>query len=519
MSARSRSWSLPIIVTLLLGGIVVWQVSTAHMARGILVPVVGIIWVAFLAFWLAAAPRPGRWRRVIAVFLVLLLLAITAKLLLRYDGSADGTARPQFRWRCQDALARSRDLPTTTYEAGEVSLPDGAGSWPRFMGAAGDGVAPAPSWSTDWKTRTPREVWRIAVGEGWSGFAVGNGRAITLEQRGEKECVTCYRLSDGALLWMHEETKRFEEGMGGPGPRSTPALDLEANTVFALGANGSLDALDLVTGKPRWRREVLKDSKTRNLLYAKASSPLLHEDKVIVSGGKGSTTLCAYRRTDGELLWTAGSDSSAYSSPVIRHLAGRDQIVSVNQTSVTGHDPADGTVLWRFDWPGDLPKVSQPVSAGPDRLLVSAGYAMKSHLLEVKSDESGRHTVSAIWSGSVPRTKFSSASVVGEHVYAIDEGTLVCASLADGSRVWRAGRYGYGQHLLCAPDLLLIQSEPGPVVLVRADPAGLREIARLNALTSKTWNPPALAGRWLLLRNDREAVCYELPAAQTDGSP
>ena len=38
-----------------------------------------------------------------------------------------------------------------------------------------------------------------------------------------------------------------------------------------------------------------------------------------------------------------------------------------------------------------------------------------------------------------------------------------------------------------------------------------QEVARLDALTDKTWNNPALAGNYLLIRNDREAVCYELP--------
>jgi hypothetical protein len=27
----------------------------------------------------------------------------------------------------------------------------------------------------------------------------------------------------------------------------------------------------------------------------------------------------------------------------------------------------------------------------------------------------------------------------------------------------------------------------------------------------KTWNPPALAGRFLIVRNDLEAACIELP--------
>ena len=36
------------------------------------------------------------------------------------------------------------------------------------------------------------------------------------------------------------------------------------------------------------------------------------------------------------------------------------------------------------------------------------------------------------------------------------------------------------------------------------------EVARLDALDGVTWNNPALAGEYLLVRNDREAVCYRV---------
>ena len=65
--------------------------------------------------------------------------------------------------------------------------------------------------------------------------------------------------------------------------------------------------------------------------------------------------------------------------------------------------------------------------------------------------------------------------------------------------------------MLLADDLLLVQTEDGEVVLVRPDPAGLAELGRFAALDGKTWNPPALAGPLLLIRNDREAASYELP--------
>jgi outer membrane protein assembly factor BamB len=92
----------------------------------------------------------------------------------------------------------------------------------------------------------------------------------------------------------------------------------------------------------------------------------------------------------------------------------------------------------------------------------------------------------------------------------LDDGILACLDLATGDRKWKDGRYGHGQVLL-ADDVLLVQTEPGPVALVEANPSEYRELARLGALSSKTWNTPALAGDLLLVRNDQEAVCYRLP--------
>jgi outer membrane protein assembly factor BamB len=101
--------------------------------------------------------------------------------------------------------------------------------------------------------------------------------------------------------------------------------------------------------------------------------------------------------------------------------------------------------------------------------------------------------------------------VFGTHAYASDEGTFCCIDLTSGERGWREGRYGFGQQVRVGVQWMLVQAEKGFVALVKANPERLEEVSRLEALSSKTWNPPTLAGRWLLVRNDREAVCYEIP--------
>jgi outer membrane protein assembly factor BamB len=60
-------------------------------------------------------------------------------------------------------------------------------------------------------------------------------------------------------------------------------------------------------------------------------------------------------------------------------------------------------------------------------------------------------------------------------------------------------------------ELILLMAENGEVLLIAPSPEDEKIVARFRALSSKTWNPPALAGEYLLVRNDVEAVCFKLP--------
>ena len=125
------------------------------------------------------------------------------------------------------------------------------------------------------------------------------------------------------------------------------------------------------------------------------------------------------------------------------------------------------------------------------------------------------------WATSLPELVItaSSVAVVQEPEMAFGNlfgsnafnlGILACIDLKEGKRQWKKGRYGHGQMIL-VDNLLLITTEKGDVVLVEPNPREHKKIAHFSAIKGKTWNNPALAGPYLLVRNSQEAACYELP--------
>lgn len=387
----------------------------------------------------------------------------------------------------------------------------GPDDYPQFHGPRRDGRLEGVRLARDWLARPPRELWRHDVGEGWSSFAVVGGAAVTLELRGSEETVVRYDLATGKSVWTYAYEAPFHTTVGGSGPRATPTI--ADGRVYSLGATGVLSCLDLDDGRLLWSRNVVEDNGGGVPDWGVACSPLVVGDLVVVQPGYAAKSLVAYRRATGEPVWQAdGGGRGSYSSPYFTTLVGVPQIVMVNQVSVTGHDPETGRVLWKTDWPGNEAKVAMPLALDGDRVLVSAGYGVGSRLLRVMADGGAGLAVEELWESRRLKSKFANMVHHEGTVYGFDDGVLTALDPATGERRWKSGRYGHGQ-LILVDDLLLIQTEQGAVVLVEANPEERRELASLPALDSKTWNPPALSGRRLLVRNNHEAVCYELPVA------
>lgn len=372
---------------------------------------------------------------------------------------------------------------------------------------------------TNWNQQPPREVWRRKVGEGLSGFAIQGDYAITMEQRGPFELVVCYDTGTGQPRWAHREEIRHESTLGGVGPRSTVLID--QNRVYAIGALGSLSCLNLKNGVLIWKKNILSvvgsdlENEKRSVPWGRSGSALLVDDKIIVPGGGKNgeyISLLAFDKQNGNLLWKGGSEQISYASPQLMELSGVQQIVSINESSVTGHQTDNGQVLWRTVLPGKThanANCSQVRKVGNNKLFLSKAYHEGARLIEVNLLKGKWQTEEKWHNKRVMRTKFSSSiQYTNGKIVGLDERDLQSIDALTGKVLWEGERYGYGQ-ILQYNQHIMVLSEKGELALV--DPVNGRELSRFAILSGKTWCSLAIAGDYLLARNNTEAVCYKLP--------
>lgn len=492
-----------------------WQAADLDPAPIGYMRMVGVLSVFVCAGWLfvwffcfTIVPRPTKVKTF--VFLALVVGSFTAAL---DEVVLNSELQPSFRFRWQ----KRPDLaPPEEYEDRDrIDLTiDPVNDFPRYRGLMGDGIVrPTELLANTWEQNKPREVWRHACGGGFAGFVVAGNVVITLEQRGDDEAVVCYDRATGKQRWVHSYPALFKDPTGW-GPRATPTLfDGE---VYSLGAMGQLVCLEGTTGRPKWSVNILEDNEATVINWGMTSSPLIEDNLVIVNAGvddknNRGRAVVAYDRKTGQRVWGAGKHRAAYSSPLLATLAGKRQVLMFDAGGLTAYDPKNGDILWHHPWTTFQDQnIIQPLVLEEDRVFVSSEVNNGCAMLRIVRVKDG-FKVEVLWENRNLAARQANPIRLGNSIYGLSNGALVCLDVRTGQRRWRGRSYGQGQ-ILGVAGMLLIQSEQGDLVLVPANPERFRELGRFPVFPDRrTWNTPALAGRHLFLRNDLEMVCLELP--------
>jgi outer membrane protein assembly factor BamB len=426
-------------------------------------------------------------------------------------------------------------------------------NWPQWRGPAGNGVSEAEGLPTQW-AQTENVVWSTQL-PSWSGGtpviwgdrifvtspskADPSARAEPAEQSrqgrrrrrggdrdpgGELLLLICLSKSDGRELWRHQLDGGNQLHLKHNNTSPSPVTDGEH--VWVVTGAGVVTALDM-EGKRIWRRELEKEYGPLGMNFGYASSPVLHEGRLILQVLHGQKTdepsyVVAFDALTGKVVWrqerptdAVAESPDAYTTPALLKHGGKTQIVVSGGDYVTGHDHLTGREVWRAgglnpEKQGNYRVVGSPFVVG-DMIYAPT---RKRPLLALRAGGSGKITDSHLvwkWEGAGAPDVPTPVSD-GKYFYMVDDkGLATCLSAVDGTVIWGPERTAQGtvsaSPILADGKVYFINENAVTTVLS----AGAQfEVLATNELDgSYTLSSPAVSGSRLFLRTGTHLYCLE----------
>ena len=394
-----------------------------------------------------------------------------------------------------------------------------ADDWPAFRGPAGDGVSAeknAPvTWGPDKNVK-----WKAALPQPCNGSPiVSNGRVFLTcaeDADGKRRSLYCFDRKDGKQLWARtvEFGKKMPTHETNPYCATTPAADGERVVVWH--ASAGLICYDF-DGKELWSRDL---GEFRHI-WGYATSPVLHDGKVILNTGPGKRVfITAIDLKSGKTIWETeepfkgdgdhnevGGYLGSWCTPMIV----KDQILCAQPGRVVAYDPRDGKALWWCEGlrhkGGDL-AYSSPVVAG-DILVYIGGFTGPGLGIRLggKGDVAGTHR---LWRNEKNPQSIGSGVAVDGYVYQPQSGPnrIDCIDPKSGDTLWRdpAGGSAYWGSIVSAAGRCYVTDQNGTTIVFKPDPKKFDLIGE-NRLDEPCNATPAVSNGEIFIRTFNNLYC------------
>lgn len=370
--------------------------------------------------------------------------------------------------------------------------------WPWWRGPSRNGVAsdtPVPT-----KLAPGSELWKTPVpGRGHSSPIIVGDKVFlaTADEVKKTHRVLAFDRRTGRSAWQVD----INQG-GFPAknhPKNTEASPtLACDGELLIGAFYHHDKVEAVAvrldGTIAWKQPVCP-FRPRTFEYGYAPSPLLYGDNVIIAAEyDGNSFLTALDRKSGAKKWSSPRPTMiTFSSPVIAHVGGRDQLLISGANQVASYDPQNGKPLWTT--PGTTAATCGTMVWDGDIVFASGGYP-KPETLAIRADGSG----TVLWRNNQKCYEQSMLAWNG-HVYALtDNGVMICWRGSDGQELWKERLKGpVSASPVLAGGHIYWANEMGTLYVLRPNPEKFELVAE-NQVGSDSFASPAVSDGQLFLR-------------------
>lgn len=426
-----------------------------------------------------------------------------------------------------------RLLPIGLVLCGVVAVAD---DWPRFRGTAGSGIA-ADSESLPSKWSPTKNIsWKVPLpGPGASSpISVGNkvlvtcysGYGVDRENLGEIENLVrnlvCIDLRTGDKLWQKNVPASLPEdpydksGVSSHGYAShTPVSD--GVNVYCFFGKGGVYAFDL-NGNELWNAETGKESDPPR--WGSSSSPIVHENTVIVTAAAESQSIIGFDKITGEKLWqqyATGLDGMWGTPTLVQVDEDRTDVVMLVARELWGLDPKSGRLRWFAAATSSQQAYTSVISKG-ERVFAFSGAAAGSVALDVEGKE-GRTDTRPAWTSSASAT-YGTPVRHQSKLYMVSRGILTVLDANSGDRLEqirlrnfkktgnaRFGSLDYASPVVVGDRLFYLNAGGQMFVFKLGEKTELLAVNEMTKETETFWGTPAVSAGRMVVRSSKNLYC------------
>lgn len=385
-----------------------------------------------------------------------------------------------------------------------------AEQWPGWRGPRQDGTSLDQHVPTKWAS-TNDVRWKTEIPGAGHGSPIAWGNRVfvvsCLPER-EERVLVCLDATTGKIQWQEVVLKSMLEGKHplNSHASSTPSTDGERVFTAFLDRKEVVVSAHDFQGKRLWEKRPGEFSSRHGF----SSSPMLYQDKVIVNcDHDGDGYMVALNREDGRELWRIDrpNKTRSYCAPLIRTIAGREQMVLTGTKCVTSYDPRDGRLLWMMDGPTEQ-FVASPVYNDRTGWVYITGGFPDHHILAIQPDGDGNVTKTHIrWRTNRGVAYVPSPISEGNWFLVVsDSGVGFCFDAKTGDIAWQERMGETHASLVSANGLVYFINDDGVVRVVR--PGSTYELIAQSSVGEKVFASPAISGGRLFVRGEKHLICF-----------
>lgn len=384
-----------------------------------------------------------------------------------------------------------------------------AQNWPGFRGPAGDGTSIETNLPVKWDSVT-NVIWKVRVpGTGYSSPVIWNDKLFltTALIESQEKVLLCYNLKNGSLLWQKTVLKTpFEKKQENNSYASgTPATDGTNVYVSFLDGQDVIVAAYDFTGKQVW----LQKPGTFLSPHGYSCSPVLFEDKVIINGdSQGDSFVAALSRADGRIIWKVKHPNPAhsFSTPIIRKMAGKTQMIFCGNKEIASYNPNDGTKYWFVSGPSEDFCSSPVYNEKTGLVFVSSAWPIR-NLVAVKPDGSGDVTQSkVIWQTRKGAYYVPSPVCTADYLFTtMTTGQVHCLDVATGNVLWIEDMGTQYSSPVLANGLVYNPNDNGVITVIKPGPT-FQYVAK-NSIGEKLYASLVPSNGRIYLRGFKHLFC------------